>query len=101
MLLMLVGFFQSQILVNLKQYQHHDFLPLYLLTCMATMLTSSVKFSFSKPIASVFNLSPIIFFSYGVEIFPHSLVQLIAHVSALIGYIEMQISHHTCSFEFF
>ena len=28
-------------------------------------------------------------FSYGVEIFPHLLVQMIGHVSALIGYIEM------------
>ena len=37
-------------------------------------------------IASVFIPTPIITFSYGVEIFPHPLVQLIGHVSALIGY---------------
>ena len=43
--------------------------------------------------------STIIIFSYGTEICP-LLVQLIGHVSALIGYIEMKISHHTCSFEF-
>ena len=38
-------------------------------------------------------LLPIIFFSYGAEICP-PLVQLTGHVSALIGYIEMWISHH-------
>ena len=51
--------------------------------------TSWEKFSFSKPIASVFIPAPIIFVSYGVEIFPHPLIQLIGHVSALIRYIEM------------
>ena len=60
----------------------------------------SEKSSFSKPIASVFSASPIIFSSYGAEICP-PLVQLIGHVSALIGYIEMQISHHTRNFEIF
>ena len=50
---------------------------------------SSEKSSFSKPIVSVFSPPPIIIFSYGVEIFPHSSVQLIVHVSALTGYIEM------------
>ena len=30
-----------------------------------------------------------IYFSYGVEIFPHPLVQLIGHIRALLGYIEM------------
>ena len=51
--------------------------------------SSSEKSSFSKPIASVFSPPPIIIFSYGVEIFPHHLVQLIGHVGAFIGYIEM------------
>ena len=41
--------------------------------------SSSEKSSFSKPIASVFIPAPIIFFSYGVEIFPHLVVQLIGH----------------------
>ena len=50
--------------------------------------------------ASVFSPPLIIIFSRGAEISP-PLVQLIGHVSALIWYIEMQISHHTCSFEFF
>ena len=44
---------------------------------------------------------PPITFLYGVEIFLHPLVQLIGHVSALIGYIEIKIPHHICSFEFF
>ena len=47
------------------------------------------KSSFFKPIVSMFSSTPIIIFSYGVEIFPHPLVQLIGRVSALIGYIEM------------
>ena len=48
----------------------------------------SEKSSFPYPIASV--LSPLltIIFSYGAEICP-PLVQLIAHVSALIRYTEM------------
>ena len=37
----------------------------------------------------LFSPPPIIFFFYGVEMFPHPLVQLIGHVSALIGYTEM------------
>ena len=45
--------------------------------------SSSEKSSFSKPIAFVFCTSPIIF-SYGFEICPPS-VQLIGHVSALVG----------------
>ena len=44
--------------------------------------------SFSKPIASVFGPPPMTIFSYGTEICP-PLVQLIGHVSALTGYIEM------------
>ena len=63
--------------------------------------SSSEKSSFSKPIASVFSPPPIITFSYDAEIFPHPLVQLTGHISALIGYTEMEISHHICSFEFF
>ena len=51
--------------------------------------SSSEKSLFSKPIASVFIPGPVLIFSYGVEIFPHPLVQLIGHVSALIEYIEM------------
>ena len=43
---------------------------------------------FSKPIACVFSVPPIIIFSYGAEICP-PLVQLIGHIGALIGYIEM------------
>ena len=35
--------------------------------------------------ASMFRPPPIIIFSYGVEIFPHPLEQLIAHVSALVS----------------
>ena len=60
----------------------------------------SEKSWFSKPIASVFIPAPLIF-SYGVEMFLHPLVELIGHLSVLIGYIEMYISHHICSFEFF
>ena len=30
-----------------------------------------------------------IYFSYGVETFPHPLLQLIGHISALLGCIEM------------
>ena len=51
--------------------------------------SSSEKSSFSKPIASVFSPPPIITFSHGVEIFPHPLVQLTGHISALIWYTEM------------
>ena len=58
------------------------------------------KSSFSKPITSVFP-PPIKTFSYGAEIFLHSLVQLTGHICALLGYTEMQISHHLRSFEFF
>ena len=58
--------------------------------------SSSEKSSFSKPIASIFRTPLIIIFSCGVEIFNHSLVQLIGHVSALIGDIE--IYHYICSF---
>ena len=57
--------------------------------CMHWHWSSSEKSPFSKPIASVFSPPPIIIFSCGVEILPHPLVQLIGHVSALNGYIEM------------
>ena len=63
--------------------------------------SSSEKFSFSQPINSAFSPPPIITFPYGAEIFLHPLVQLIDHISAFIGYIEMQTSHHVCGFEFF
>ena len=48
--------------------------------------SSSEKSSFSKLIASVFSPPPIIFFSYGAEIFPYPLIQLTVQISALIGY---------------
>ena len=51
------------------------------------------KSLFSKPIASVFSPQQIIFFFYGAETCP-PLVQLIGHVSALIGYIEMFFITH-------
>ena len=47
----------------------------------------------------MFSPLPITISSYGVEIcLP--LAQLIGHVSDLIGYIEMSVSHHTCSLSF-
>ena len=51
--------------------------------------SSSEKYSFFKPITSVFNPLPIITFSYGTEIFPHPSVRLTGHISPLIGYTEM------------
>ena len=57
--------------------------------CMHWHWSSSEKSPFFKPIASVFSPPPIIIFSCGVEILPHPLVQLIGHVRALNGYIEM------------
>ena len=47
------------------------------------------KLHFLCSVASVFIPTPTIIFSYGVEIFLYPLVQLIGHVSALSGYIEM------------
>ena len=48
----------------------------------------------------MFSPLPITISSYGAEIcLP--LAQLIGHISDLIEYIEMSVSHHTCSFEFF
>ena len=47
--------------------------------------SSSKKYSFSKPITSVFSPLPIITFSYGAEIFPHPSVRLTGHISPLIG----------------
>ena len=57
--------------------------------CMHWRWSSSGKSPFSKPIDSVFSPPPIIIFSCGVEILPHPLVQLIGHVRALNGYIEI------------
>ena len=51
--------------------------------------SSPEKCLFSKPKAVVFSPPPVIIFFHGVEIFPHPLVQLLGHVSALIEYIEM------------
>ena len=51
--------------------------------------SSSEKYSYSKPIASVFIPAPKIIFSYGVEIFPYPSVKLIGYVTTLVGYIEM------------
>ena len=50
---------------------------------------SSEKSSVFKLIASVFSPPPIITFFYGVEIFPHPLLQLTCHISALIRNTEM------------
>ena len=51
--------------------------------------SSSEKSLFSKAIAFVFSPPSIIFFSYyGAEICP-PLVQLIGHLSVIIGYIKM------------
>ena len=57
-------------------------------TCTDIHWSSSEKSSFSKTIASVFSLPPIITFYYVAEIYL-PLVQLNGHASPSIGYIEM------------
>ena len=61
-----------------------EFLSVHALT-----LITIRKIFILQPIVSVFSPPPIIIFSYGVEIFPHPLIQLTGHVSAIIGYTEM------------
>ena len=82
--------FVSHFLKNKNRYLHY-MKKIYAKNFQVYMhwhWSSSEKFSFSKPIASMFCALSMIAFSYGAEICP-PLVQVIGHVSAFNRYIEM------------
>ena len=64
-----------------KENIYEEFSSVHALTLIFIRKIFILQTRFSPP--------PITIFSYVVEIFPHPLVQLIGHVSVLIGNIEM------------